>query len=62
MLAELGRFPSLNLEDLDRDLALGFHVQSQFYPENIQTKQVRNFLITREVEQLTLRSGHDRLF
>ena len=61
MLAELSRFPSLDLEDLDRDLALGFHVQSQFYSENIQTKQVRNFLITCELRELTLRSGHGRL-
>ena len=61
MLAELGRFASLDLEDLDRDLALGFHVQSQFYSENIQTKQVRNFLITCEPRELTLRSGHGRL-
>ena len=61
MFAELGRFPSLDLEDFYCYLALGFHVQSQFYPENIQTKQVRNFLIRRELRELTLRSGHGRL-
>ena len=61
MLAELSRFPSFDLQDLDSYLALGFHVQSQFYPTNIQTKHVRNFLITQEVWKLTLRSGHGRL-